>query len=201
MLFGFFALNMLIILCLPCLSDWFASHHTLKCLWHCLQEWFVQVNQRVLRAGVGWVWLARLEVEQHAIRKCRGPAVFSLFTRNTGLFEHAAGSSIYVVQVLRKPTLPARPRNILFGRGPILTWIRHQHTIRPQLLPLQCTACEALPAGRVQLVCSHWAVSYYLDCDYTSSAVSEPLWLPKMASQVRAHIMHTTIGDFSTVAK
>ena len=24
-----FALNMLIILCLPCLSDWFASHHTL----------------------------------------------------------------------------------------------------------------------------------------------------------------------------
>ena len=26
---GIFSLNMLIILCLPCLSDWFASHHTL----------------------------------------------------------------------------------------------------------------------------------------------------------------------------
>ena len=41
-LFGFLVLNMLIILCLPCLSDWFASHHILR-----LQEWFVQVNQRV----------------------------------------------------------------------------------------------------------------------------------------------------------
>ena len=28
----------------PCLSDWFASHHTL-----CLQEGFVQVNQRILK--------------------------------------------------------------------------------------------------------------------------------------------------------
>ena len=43
-LFGFFALNMLIILCLPCLSDWFASHHTL-----CLQESSIQVNQRVFK--------------------------------------------------------------------------------------------------------------------------------------------------------
>ena len=38
-------LNMLIIVCL---SDWFASHHTL-----CLQEWFVQVNQRRLKHGDG----------------------------------------------------------------------------------------------------------------------------------------------------
>ena len=46
-LFGFFAVNMLIILCLPCLNDWFASHHTL-----CLQEWFVQVNQRMLKQRI-----------------------------------------------------------------------------------------------------------------------------------------------------
>ena len=30
-----------------CLSDWFASHHTL-----CLQGWFVQVNQRVLKQRI-----------------------------------------------------------------------------------------------------------------------------------------------------
>ena len=35
-----FSLNMLSILCLPCLSDWFASHH------FCLQEWFVPAHQR-----------------------------------------------------------------------------------------------------------------------------------------------------------
>ena len=45
-LFGFLVLNMLNI---PCLSDWFASHHTL-----CLQEWFVQVNQRVLKQRILW---------------------------------------------------------------------------------------------------------------------------------------------------
>ena len=48
-LFGFLVLNTLIILCLPCLSDWFASHHTL-----CLQEWFVQVNQRGLKQRILW---------------------------------------------------------------------------------------------------------------------------------------------------
>ena len=42
-LFGF---NMLIILCL---SDWFASRQTLG-----LQEWFVQVNQRVLKKYILW---------------------------------------------------------------------------------------------------------------------------------------------------
>ena len=54
-LFSFLVQHMLIILCL---SDWFASHHTL-----CLQEWFVQVNQRVLKEeyyghctpGGGWL--------------------------------------------------------------------------------------------------------------------------------------------------
>ena len=43
----------------PCLSDLFASHHT-----HCLQEWFVQVNQIVLKQRILWTlhtqggWLA-----------------------------------------------------------------------------------------------------------------------------------------------
>ena len=45
-LFGFLVLNMLIILCQ---SDWFASHQTVG-----LQEWFVQVNQRVLKQKILW---------------------------------------------------------------------------------------------------------------------------------------------------
>ena len=45
-LFGFRVLNLLII---PCLSDWFASHHTLS-----FQEWFVQVNQRGLKQRILW---------------------------------------------------------------------------------------------------------------------------------------------------
>ena len=55
-LFGFLVLNMLSLLCL---SDEFASHHAL-----CLQEWFVQVNQRVLKQKILWTqhtqggWLA-----------------------------------------------------------------------------------------------------------------------------------------------
>ena len=46
MLIGFRVLNMLSLLCL---SDGFASHHAV-----CLQEWFVQVNQRVLKELVLW---------------------------------------------------------------------------------------------------------------------------------------------------
>ena len=34
---------------LPCLSNGFTSHHTL-----CLQEWFVQVNQRVIKERILW---------------------------------------------------------------------------------------------------------------------------------------------------
>ena len=45
-LFGFLVLNVLLII--PCLSDWFASHHTL-CLQEYWQEWFVHVTQRVLQ--------------------------------------------------------------------------------------------------------------------------------------------------------
>ena len=46
MLFGFLVLNMF---SLPCVSNGFASYHTLY-----LQEWFVQVNQRALKQRILW---------------------------------------------------------------------------------------------------------------------------------------------------
>ena len=54
--FGFF------VLCLPCLCDWFASHCTL-----CLQEWFVRVNQRMLKELLLWTLHTQGGVASHPI--------------------------------------------------------------------------------------------------------------------------------------
>ena len=58
-LIGFLVLNMLIILCQ---SDWFASHQTVG-----LQEWFVQVNQRVLKQKILWRLQTQGGVASHPI--------------------------------------------------------------------------------------------------------------------------------------